>query len=241
VGALCKPSPKKTPLADATNRTPGSNGSGRGSGTKKKRRLAIAGMRTTSPGSPRKLCAEQQHALDLVLQGCSIFITGSAGTGKTFLLREIMRSLPQHTTFATASTAMAACSIGGTTVHMFAGFGKGDAPVQDLLLSAVRSGGQQRFCKAKVLVIDEVSVLDADMFDKLSEVPTALHHVCTTPDPRDVSPGRQEAETLRQALRGPPVDSRGGLPPAAARVDPCAAEALLLRGGGVGGVCSARD
>jgi hypothetical protein len=42
-------------------------------------------------------------------------------SGKSFLLREIIKRAPEGKTFVTASTGIAAVNIGGTTVHAFAG------------------------------------------------------------------------------------------------------------------------
>lgn len=49
----------------------------------------------------------------------NVFITGSAGVGKSFLLNEILKSLKQLKVYVTASTGVAACNIGGTTFHRF--------------------------------------------------------------------------------------------------------------------------
>lgn len=59
------------------------------------------------------------------LRGDNVFFTGGAGTGKSTLLIEIVEKLiaqhGKHTVFVTATTGLAACAVGGTTVHQFAG------------------------------------------------------------------------------------------------------------------------
>lgn len=59
-----------------------------------------------------KLCEEQLEVLRVCTSGKSVFFTGSAGTGKSFLLRKIISALPPEGTMATASTGVAACLIG---------------------------------------------------------------------------------------------------------------------------------
>ncbi|KAI0078712.1 hypothetical protein K474DRAFT_1565970, partial [Panus rudis PR-1116 ss-1] len=49
----------------------------------------------STPGKPATvtLSKEQKHILELVQKGESVFYTGSAGTGKSVLLREIIKTL----------------------------------------------------------------------------------------------------------------------------------------------------
>ncbi|PSN54518.1 ATP-dependent DNA helicase PIF1 [Blattella germanica] len=74
----------------------------------------------STPLSPGSLTKEQKEVLNAALGGKNIFFTGSAGTGKSYLLRRILGALPPDVTVATASTGVAACHIGGVTLHSFA-------------------------------------------------------------------------------------------------------------------------
>lgn len=86
------------------------------------------------------LSDEQRHVLKAVVEkGKSIFFTGSAGTGKSVLMREIIKKLrdkyrkePDRIA-VTASTGLAACNIEGVTLHSFAGIGLGKEPVPELV------------------------------------------------------------------------------------------------------------
>ncbi|RMC08560.1 hypothetical protein DUI87_14807 [Hirundo rustica rustica] len=123
---------------------------------------------------PARLSAEQEAVLGAVRSGKSIFFTGSAGTGKSFLLKRIVGSLPPNITYATASTGVAACHIGGTTLHAFAGIGSGKAPLEQCIQLAERPGVRQHWLACQHLIIDEISMVDGKFFDKLEAVARAV-------------------------------------------------------------------
>ncbi|KAM7154680.1 ATP-dependent DNA helicase PIF1 isoform 1-T2 [Molossus nigricans] len=125
------------------------------------------------PTKPQ-LSEEQAAVLRVILKGQSIFFTGSAGTGKSYLLKRILGSLPPTGTVATASTGVAACHIGGTTLHAFAGIGSGRAPLAQCVALAQRPGVRQGWLNCQRLVIDEISMVEADFFDKLEAVARAI-------------------------------------------------------------------
>ncbi|XP_046930914.1 ATP-dependent DNA helicase PIF1 [Lynx rufus] len=130
--------------------------------------------RLSLPPSKPQLSEEQAAVLRVVLKGQSIFFTGSAGTGKSYLLKRILGLLPPTGTVATASTGVAACHIGGTTLHAFAGIGSGQAPLAQCVALAQRPAVRQGWLNCQRLVIDEISMVEADLFDKLEAVARAI-------------------------------------------------------------------
>lgn len=73
----------------------------------------------------------------------------------------LQRTLGRDAVFVTASTGIAACAIGGTTVHSFAGIGLGKEPAETLAAKVVdRAASRKRWLSCRALVIDEVSMLD---------------------------------------------------------------------------------
>jgi ATP-dependent DNA helicase PIF1 len=105
------------------------------------------------------------------------------GTGKSVLLREIIAALRRKyarepdRVAVTASTGLAACNIGGVTLHSFAGIGLGKEPVEDLVKKIRRNAkAKQRWLRTKVLIMDEVSMVDGDLFDKLEAIARTIRN-----------------------------------------------------------------
>jgi ATP-dependent DNA helicase PIF1 len=128
--------------------------------------------------TPIHLSNEQRRVLDLVVnKSKSVFFTGSAGTGKSVLMRSIIAELRRkHSSnperiAVTASTGLAACNIGGVTLHSFGGIGLGKEDVPALVKKIKRNQkAKNRWIKTKVLIIDEISMVDGDLFDKLEGI-----------------------------------------------------------------------
>ncbi|KAK9463315.1 ATP-dependent DNA helicase-like protein [Lipomyces oligophaga] len=129
-----------------------------------------------------ELSGEQKAVIKMVCQDKkSLFFTGSAGTGKSVLLRKIIENLRLamgEGVAVTASTGLAACNIGGTTLHSFAGIGLGRENVESLLKRVRRNRiAQNRWKKTKVLIIDEISMVDGALFDKLNIIAQKIRKV----------------------------------------------------------------
>ncbi|KAF5099035.1 hypothetical protein D0Z00_001795 [Geotrichum galactomycetum] len=129
--------------------------------------------------APIFLSEEQRKILSMVVdERRNIFFTGAAGTGKSVLLRRIIlelrkkhKKLGPQVVSVTASTGLAACNIGGMTLHSFAGIGLGEETVSQLVDKIRRNRkANQRWKTTKVLIIDEISMIDGELFEKLEEI-----------------------------------------------------------------------
>lgn len=115
----------------------------------------------------------QQEALEVLKLGYNVYLTGPAGSGKTFLLNQYVNFLKSKKVGVgvTASTGIAATHMNGRTIHSWAGLGIKNEITADHLKKLLRNiNFRMRFLSTKVLVIDEVSMLHSfrlDMVDKV--------------------------------------------------------------------------
>ncbi|MES2953096.1 MAG: AAA family ATPase [Patescibacteria group bacterium] len=122
----------------------------------------------------------QSEALDILKTGRNVFLTGAAGSGKTYTLRAYLSWLAENGIAAavTASTGIAATHIGGMTIHSWSGLGiRAFLSAHDLDTLLQREHLVKRYEKTKVLVIDEVSMLHHFRFDQIDRLARMFRRV----------------------------------------------------------------
>ncbi|MCK5095837.1 MAG: AAA family ATPase [Candidatus Pacebacteria bacterium] len=120
---------------------------------------------------------KQSQALDILKTGRNVFLTGPAGSGKTYVLNKYIDFLRKSgvAVGVTASTGIAATHMNGITIHSWSGIGiKDSLSGKDLEKIAKRKYIRERLVEAKVLVIDEVSMLHHFRLDLVDMVCRAV-------------------------------------------------------------------
>ncbi len=115
----------------------------------------------------------QETALDILKLGYNVYLTGAAGSGKTYVLNEYISYLRQNNVDVgvTASTGIAATHMGGVTIHSFTGLGIRDKLTEhDISALTDKQYLHKRFEKLKVLIIDEVSMMHHFRIDMVDEL-----------------------------------------------------------------------
>ncbi|SFV66321.1 putative helicase [hydrothermal vent metagenome] len=116
---------------------------------------------------------KQSTALDILKSGENVFITGSAGTGKTYLLNEYIQYLKAHLVFPAivAPTGLSASHIKGQTIHSFFGIGIREFIDTDFIeVLLARRYLRTRFKNVEVLIIDEISMVSPQLFSNMDRI-----------------------------------------------------------------------
>lgn len=122
----------------------------------------------------------QEKALSVLKSGANVFLTGEPGSGKTHTINRFTEWLKnEHVTFAvTASTGIAATHINGQTIHSWSGINiKSNITSRQIETILSNEYVYNRLMNTGVLIIDEVSMLDAQFIDDLDMLLRAARNV----------------------------------------------------------------
>lgn len=111
--------------------------------------------------SKKGLTKEQKQAYDDMLKGENVFLTGEAGTGKSFVINEFMKTIKKKhkNVILCAPTGIAALQIGGVTIHRC--FHASLEPQINIEIKKIPPAVQ----KADIIIIDEISMCRMDLFE----------------------------------------------------------------------------
>ncbi len=120
----------------------------------------------------------QEEALDIMMMGKNVFLTGPAGSGKTFVLNQYIKYLKKHkiNMAITASTGIAATNMNGKTIHSWAHIGiKNDMTEAEINRIFARTDYRMQMMSARVLIIDEISMLHHYRLDLVDKILRRIH------------------------------------------------------------------
>ncbi|MBD7946611.1 AAA family ATPase [Psychrobacter communis] len=147
----------------------------------------------------------QSSALDILKTGQNVFLTGSAGSGKTYTLNQYINYLRARRVpvAVTASTGIAATHMNGTTIHSWSGIGiKDELSDRDLTNLSRKQFLADRLKDTAVLIIDEISMLHAKQLNLVNQV---LKHVRKN----DAAFGGIQVVVAGDFFQLPPIGSKG--------------------------------
>jgi ATP-dependent DNA helicase PIF1 len=122
------------------------------------------------------LSPKQEVALSIIRSGGNLFLTGPGGTGKSFVINTFVREINKSKIVAvTATTGTAAVLLNGTTLFSYLGIGLGTQTADLMIIQLQKKKNYlKRWIELDVLIIDEISMLSPELFDKLEVVARSL-------------------------------------------------------------------
>jgi len=117
---------------------------------------------------------KQNKALEYLKEGKNIFLTGPGGSGKSFIIKYYVNWFNLHKEneyskiHITSTTGLSSILIDGITIHRYAGIGIGIKDVDFYYNKIIKNRIlKNRWLNTNTLIIDEISMLDPELFDKL--------------------------------------------------------------------------
>lgn len=162
------------------------------------------------------LSKEQSHALTMAKEGKSLLITGPGGTGKTFLIREIVKELKSAfkivgVTALTGAAASLMTDLGARTLHSWCGMNAKDLTIEQRIKQVMRKKEcVQRWTDTDTLIIDEVSMLTPRMALELDILGRRIRGKCLAlPNAKDQPFGGLQIIFVGDFFQLPPIVPRG--------------------------------
>jgi ATP-dependent DNA helicase PIF1 len=128
------------------------------------KRPAAAAKETIVLPPDLEITDEMNRVMDFIRMGKNLFITGKAGSGKSTLLTYLRSTVFPEETIYCSYTGVAALNIGGETLHKFFGF-LPDVTIEKVKGPDYHPRSQRAMKVLKTLVIDEISMVRADLLD----------------------------------------------------------------------------
>jgi len=146
----------------------------------------------------------QTQALNILKTGANVFLTGEPGSGKTYTINQYVEYLHSHgiEPAITASTGIAATHIGGMTIHSWSGIGiKNSLNKAELHAISTNNYVVKRVGPAKVLIIDEISMLNPHTLEMIDAI-------CRQVKKNNQSFGGMQVVLVGDFFQLPPVNKR---------------------------------
>lgn len=122
------------------------------------------------------LSKKQEESLEIMRSGGNLFLTGLAGTGKSYVINTFVKERKTTKKIAiTATTGTAAVLLNGTTLFSYLGIGLGTQSADLMLIQLQKKKFYyKRWIDLDILIIDEISMLNPELFDKLEVVARSI-------------------------------------------------------------------
>ena len=120
------------------------------------------------------LTQKQHDAFSFMKSGSNVFLTGPGGTGKSFLLKYFIdyyknnAETDREQIYVTSTTGLSSLLIDGMTINRYSGIGTGNKELEYYFKKISKIGHlKKRWINTGVLIIDEISMMDPNIFDML--------------------------------------------------------------------------